>query len=77
MESSRREFLQATFTAAAAACAWEPSVSISRTANEDSVLHRLGLGGNWRVSAVRKEDWFPAIVPGNIYTDSAIVDSSL
>jgi beta-mannosidase len=69
METSRRKFLQATLTAAAAACAWEPLISISRAANEDSVLRRLSMDGNWQVSAQGKEDWFPATVPGNIYTD--------
>lgn len=74
METSRQKFLQATLTAA---CARVPLCSISRAANEDSVLRRLGLGDNSRIRAVRKEDWFPAMVPGNIYTDSAIVESSL
>src|SRR5882724_664646 len=69
METSRRKFLQTTLTAAAAACAWEPLISIGRAAGEGSALRRLDLGGDWQVSAAGKEDWFPATVPGNIHTD--------
>ncbi|HSY19307.1 MAG TPA: glycoside hydrolase family 2 protein [Candidatus Acidoferrales bacterium] len=44
-------------------------ISIGRAADKGSFLRRLDLGGNWQVSATGKEDWFPATVPGNIYTD--------
>jgi beta-mannosidase len=66
---SKRHFLIATATAAAAAFAWEPVFSLARAASVTSPPRRLPLDGDWQLSQAGKNDWLPARVPGGAYTD--------
>jgi beta-mannosidase len=65
---SRRKFVTATVTAAAAVLTWEPLVSLCRAASP-TTPRRLNLNGNWQVVQAGKIDWIPASVPGCVHTD--------
>jgi beta-mannosidase len=65
---SKRKFLITTAAVAAAACAWEPLISICNAATPESP-RRLNLNGIWQVSQADKNDWIPATVPGCVHTD--------
>ncbi|HEV2330996.1 MAG TPA: glycoside hydrolase family 2 protein [Verrucomicrobiae bacterium] len=71
---SKRDFLTTMTLAAGAICAWEPLVSICQGQSDTSPAitptpRRLNLNGGWLVSQEGKDDWFPATVPGNVFTD--------
>ncbi|MGH7939832.1 MAG: glycoside hydrolase family 2 protein, partial [Limisphaerales bacterium] len=57
-----------TTLATGAVCLWEPLVSFCKGAELPSP-RRLNLNGAWQVSQAGKSDWFPANVPGNVFTD--------
>lgn len=54
--------------AAGAICAWEPLVTFGKDTTTPTP-RRLLLNGSWQVSQADKDDWFPAAVPGNVFTD--------
>lgn len=67
---SKRDFLITTTLAAGAVCLWEPLVSLAKGGPmKMRALRRLKLDGAWQVSQPDKDDWFPATVPGNVFTD--------
>ncbi|HYG34411.1 MAG TPA: hypothetical protein VEC99_06480, partial [Clostridia bacterium] len=64
---SKRKFLLTTAVATAAACTWEPLVSIAEAATP--ARKRTSLNGAWQVSQIGAGDSIPATVPGCIHTD--------
>lgn len=67
---SKRDFLTTMTLAAGAICAWEPLATFGE--ENDAMTptpRRLMLNGSWQVSQAGKDDWFPATVPGNVFTD--------
>ena len=65
---TKRDFLATMTLAVGGICAWEPIISRGQSAPIPS-RRRLDLNGAWKVSQEGKDDWIPAIVPGNVFTD--------
>lgn len=65
---NKRNFLITTTLATGALCAWEPLISLCRAGTLPKP-RRLNLAGDWQVSQAGKDDWIPATVPGNVFTD--------
>ncbi len=65
---TKREFLTTMTLAAGAICTWEPLVSLGKGATIQT-RQKLSLNGSWQVSQAGKDDWIPATVPGNVFTD--------
>jgi beta-mannosidase len=67
---TKREFLTTMTLAAGAICAWEPLVSLGQgNGTAIPARQKLSLNGNWQVCQDGKDDWIPATVPGNVFTD--------
>ena len=67
---TKREFLTTMTLAAGAICAWEPLVSLGQgTGATIPARQKLSLNGAWQVSQAEKDNWIPATVPGNVFTD--------
>jgi beta-mannosidase len=64
---SKRKFLATTATAAAAVCAWKPSIAFGLAPAPNR--SRLNLNGAWKVAREGEKSWLSATVPGCIHTD--------
>src|ERR1039457_997908 len=64
---TRRKFLAASATAAAAFCSGTALASAARPSAAGQ--RRIGLNGAWQLARSGSDEWFPATVPGCVHTD--------
>src|ERR1051325_9843235 len=68
---TRRKFVAATGTTAAAVCAWKPLAALGQIQSwaKSSPLPGLPLNGAWRLARAGSDEWISATVPGCVHTD--------